>query len=170
MKVKGNFKIIEDTGEIKEVEQFITPEEENKIETKMSEFFSSVQTLLEEGAVFINENNEKESEEEKLLEDPYMKNHPLSLHILAFKMLPKEKAEYFLKKIQSIKMNEKYEVEIDAGDATQNASKVQKILSTQLKQYAENLPAIMEKRQEKLQMLIGANVEVKKYLEKIKKP
>ena len=174
MAIKKDFKIISDNGNIEESklqeEISVTPEEKGKIANVIKDFFSSVKTLLREGAVFINESGERaETEEEKFLQDPYLKRNPLALHVLAFKLLPQEKADFFINHVKSIKMGEDMNLEIEMKNPNTEVKKIENILSTELKTYKQELPAIMDERKQKISLLIEASPEVKKYLENTKK-
>jgi hypothetical protein len=172
MDTKKKFKIIsEDKGEnIKSQEEIILSEQEkDKISHTVMEFFSAVKTLLREGAVLIDDSKESEhSDEETFLDNPTLKNEKLTLHSLAFKSLPKERANAILDQIKGVKMSEDYDFSIESKQNLEAINFVSEKISTNLKEYSKELPKILEERAEKIKALIEARPEIKKYLEKKK--
>lgn len=182
MVIKANFKVIGVEAPKEKKEQVkLTGTEEKKIKQNLDTFFASVKTLLREGAVMIVDSSESESEEEteeekekaSFLNEPDIGEKPLTLHRLACSFLEKEKSDAILNAIQEVKMSEKYDLNLvlkeNSKVSKESVEFLQKQISSNLKSYALELPAIMDERKTKLQCLLDARPDIKKYLENFKK-
>ena len=173
MVISKNFKIINEI-----IEEEIKPQakieisegEKNHISETLAKFFSSVKTLLREGAVLLSQNEELEPEEE-FLEDPSLKNKLNSLHAFAINLLPQEKREAVLSSVVGVKMDNEFNFFFErTSQIGQNITEfLEQTISHEIKNYAKELPLIMQERQEKLAILLNVMPEVKKYLENTKK-
>jgi hypothetical protein len=173
MAIKKNFKIIsDDKTEIINSQEIIEVSDEdiNKISENLSTFFSSVKTLLREGAVFVDDSevqvqNEEVAKEEDFLEDPSIYGKKNAILSLALGSLPKEQNEAFAKQIEGIKMTEDFEFSLIMKQESKLKEGIEKAISKELKAYSLALPDIMKERAEKLKLLFDARPDIKLYLE-----
>lgn len=176
MVISKNFKIINEIieEEIKPQAKIeISESEKHHISETLAKFFSSIKTLLREGAVLISPTEKLEPEEE-FLEDPSLKNKLNSLHAFTINLLPQEKREAILSSVIGVKMDSElnffFEVTSQVSQfVTETKEFLENAISHEIKNYAKELPLIMVERQEKLAILVNVMPEVKKYLENTKK-
>jgi hypothetical protein len=171
MVIKKNFKIINDvkTEDINSQEIIeISEKEIQEIEQNLSKFFSSVKTLLREGAVVIDDGlgtKEEESFEEEFVKNPSLQNKQQMIFSIALCSLPQDKATNFANQIKDVKISDEFNFSIEMERESKLKTSLEQILSKEVKAYSLELPAIMKEREVKIKMLIEARPDIKLYLE-----
>jgi hypothetical protein len=179
MPIKKDFKVINDETENAKHQEEITISESEAENVKriLGDFFSSTKTLLREGAVIIDDEKMAQDEEEDLsaeiLNDPENIDKGMNLYKLAALAIGGKKGRDYLENIKGIKMTSEYKVEIEfkkPGVIAASALKtLENSMEKEIKSYIKELPAIMQERSEKMQLLLGVRPDIKKYLESSKK-